>query len=248
MAGPPKYHPPVSVPGWAYAAFMRRLTPKIALALSLGLLVTLGVAWGCALRSPVERTYYGVLRDGPFPKSAPQVPPEWLVPLAPGSRIGSSYSEYRGFGIVHWEHMVGEWNDGPPSGLLAEHRLLGRRAGWPLVALEWTGRAETEFSATAPDKIKTRGGLEAPDWLRPEIRVDISPSSPEYLPFIPVPFGLVVDTFVYALLVFLLMFIPVAARRAIRRRSGRCPACGYDRAGLAAKARCPECASIPAHT
>jgi hypothetical protein len=26
-----------------------------------------------------------------------------------------------------------------------------------------------------------------------------------------------------------------------RRREGKCPACGYDRAGLAAGANCPEC-------
>jgi transposase InsO family protein len=35
----------------------------------------------------------------------------------------------------------------------------------------------------------------------------------------------------------------VARRRA---RAGRCPKCGYDRAGLAASAVCPECGSLPA--
>jgi hypothetical protein len=31
----------------------------------------------------------------------------------------------------------------------------------------------------------------------------------------------------------------------IRRRRGRCTTCGYDRRGLAAGAKCPECGTVP---
>lgn len=31
-----------------------------------------------------------------------------------------------------------------------------------------------------------------------------------------------------------------------RRRLGHCPQCGYDRAGLAAEIKCPECGTVPA--
>jgi hypothetical protein len=34
--------------------------------------------------------------------------------------------------------------------------------------------------------------------------------------------------------------------RAVRRRlAGRCPKCGYDRRGIAADAKCPECGTVP---
>ena len=31
-----------------------------------------------------------------------------------------------------------------------------------------------------------------------------------------------------------------------KRRAGLCPSCGYDRRGLAADAKCPECGTVPA--
>jgi hypothetical protein len=34
-------------------------------------------------------------------------------------------------------------------------------------------------------------------------------------------------------------------RVALRIRRGRCPACGYDRSGLANPSACPECGTVP---
>jgi hypothetical protein len=51
---------------------------------------------------------------------------------------------------------------------------------------------------------------------------------------------------------FLLCAVPTAilSRRdyilTSRARAGRCPKCGYDRRGLAADAKCPECGTVPA--
>jgi hypothetical protein len=52
--------------------------------------------------------------------------------------------------------------------------------------------------------------------------------------------GLLTNTAFFAILWFLLLFIPAAARRALRRRAGRCLTCGYDLRGLQA-GPCPEC-------
>ena len=41
-----------------------------------------------------------------------------------------------------------------------------------------------------------------------------------------------------------LFVIAGAARVAVRRRAGKCPWCGYDRGGLAADAKCPECGDV----
>jgi hypothetical protein len=61
------------------------------------------------------------------------------------------------------------------------------------------------------------------------------------LPLTPIPAGFAINTLFYAAILALpLSFFPI--RRRLRARRGRCPKCGYDRAGLADPAApCPEC-------
>ena len=61
------------------------------------------------------------------------------------------------------------------------------------------------------------------------------------LPLLPIWPGFAINTAVYALLLFIGWRAPGVIRRAVRRRRGRCVACGYDRGGLDAGAACPEC-------
>jgi hypothetical protein len=60
-------------------------------------------------------------------------------------------------------------------------------------------------------------------------------------PCVPVVFGLVFNTITYAALAGGLWQIPLVIRRHMRRCRGRCPMCGYQRAGLRVNAPCPEC-------
>ncbi|HVU64866.1 MAG TPA: hypothetical protein VHC70_12875, partial [Phycisphaerales bacterium] len=60
-------------------------------------------------------------------------------------------------------------------------------------------------------------------------------------PVMPIWSGLALNTLFYGTIAWGLLFLPGTVRRWRRRRGGRCVKCGYDRAGLAAGAPCPEC-------
>jgi hypothetical protein len=61
------------------------------------------------------------------------------------------------------------------------------------------------------------------------------------LPTLWYPPGLAIDTALFAAAWLHLLLVPKALRRNIRRGRGGCIFGGYDRAGLASDARCPEC-------
>lgn len=64
--------------------------------------------------------------------------------------------------------------------------------------------------------------------------------APRLIPLTPVWPGFLINTFLYAAIVAVLFIAPKRIRRAVRRRRGRCVACGYDRRGNPSGA-CPEC-------
>jgi hypothetical protein len=61
------------------------------------------------------------------------------------------------------------------------------------------------------------------------------------LPLCPLWPGFALNTLFYAAFAYGLWQIPLAIRRRRRRRANKCVKCGYDRAGLAENATCPEC-------
>lgn len=80
----------------------------------------------------------------------------------------------------------------------------------------------------------------------------VPPESEWKLPFAPGPalwWPLLVNTLVFASPWMLLLSLPplfvFAVRERRRRRLGRCPACNYNRVGLATDAVCPECGVAP---
>jgi hypothetical protein len=61
------------------------------------------------------------------------------------------------------------------------------------------------------------------------------------LPLEPIWPGFAINAVAWGMALFVVMRGGALARGAIRRRRGRCPMCGYDRAGLGVGAACPEC-------
>ncbi len=62
------------------------------------------------------------------------------------------------------------------------------------------------------------------------------------LPWIPMWTGLTLDAAIYGLILRLLCLVPSAIKRTLRRRRGACVKCGYDRRATA-NSLCPECGS-----
>jgi hypothetical protein len=61
------------------------------------------------------------------------------------------------------------------------------------------------------------------------------------LPLGILPLGFALNTLFYAAVLLGVVEGVAFARRRVRRAKGRCPSCGYDRAGLAEGSACPEC-------
>jgi hypothetical protein len=67
---------------------------------------------------------------------------------------------------------------------------------------------------------------------------------PVYLPFRILPLGFTLNTLLAAGVLLGLSEGFAFARRRVRRAKGRCPACGYDRAGITMDVACPECGGV----
>lgn len=131
------------------------------------------------------------------------------------------------------ERPAGTWGNWAHEATLNE-----MAAGWPMRALvcECDEPTQDPVSKLAVYPA-SRGGLTLPCHV---VKDGATIFLPRGLPYRPLWVGFAVNTMLYSAL----WALPVCAgpiRRAWRLRQGRCIVCNYDRRGLAAGARCPEC-------
>lgn len=191
-------------------------TVKLTLALPAGAVVTWAVACGCALWSDEL--------GGDWPSTGAglrwqtEVPADWPAPRF--------VSKGEGFG-----KNVETCGGSSSQGLTI--RAFVTDTGWPARAM----RATVVYDEHRRYRMS---GID----LRPPDRFD-----PEtLLPTRIVPLGFALNTLLAAGVLLGVVegvaFARLWVSRRVRRASGRCPSCGYDRRGLAADAACPECGRV----
>jgi hypothetical protein len=201
----------------------KRWTLKLALCLLAGAVVTWGVAWGCALspRGPVVRRTI----QGP---SALTEAAAMGVPLHHWYQSGTLHVEQHfdfGFEVLVLDLTRKSFTSDDTHHLPTEYIVSSDTwAGWPGRALWCGGRGSFPLE----------GALELPPILAQRLNV-------RKLPARILPLGFALNTLFYAAVVLGMVECVAFARRRVRRSKGRCPSCGYDRAGLANGAACPEC-------
>jgi hypothetical protein len=118
------------------------------------------------------------------------------------------------------------------------------RCGWPFKSLQdsvWTAHPMTGEAVTLRHHTLT-----PPSILHPlERGPNPAGSMRRRLPYEPVWPGLLGNTAMFAAVFWLVMPGRRVLRSLLRDRAGRCVGCGYDRAGLATDAKCPECGTVP---
>jgi len=115
--------------------------------------------------------------------------------------------------------------------------IMQKAYGWPCRSLYWNWDNGVNQVNTRPGEPITRA-IRLPQ--RQAQFGTLSLDERRALPLAVIPIGFAMNTLLYAAAMWLLIPGPFALRRAIRRRQGRCVACGYDLRG-AEHERCSEC-------
>jgi len=112
------------------------------------------------------------------------------------------------------------------------HHVVRTLVGLPMRSMQctevWRDSSGSPDIDGIPIKRDTLG------WLRPTYNVG-------ELPMRILPLGFALNTLLAAGVILTLTEGAGAWRRRARRTRGRCPWCGYDRAGVVVAAACPEC-------
>jgi hypothetical protein len=227
---------------------MRRLSIA-ALYLLLGAIVTIVVAWACAVlidgsaalvmtdlrgvtaAQPPRWNVIAGRRPGSYvirSDTSGIPPPPIPIPIDTPLQEMSAYLDRHdgGFGrqqvvdIPRWSRAAT-----PPTEGDEQHRAVWEDArGWPLVCLvsychDFGGRVERPWSI---------------DLGEPQAVANL----PRVLPLRPILDRFAIDAVFFAVVLWAITLGPAAVRRFVRRRRHRCPACGYP---VGESDRCTEC-------
>jgi hypothetical protein len=126
------------------------------------------------------------------------------------------------------------WLPTPPEDDTEYAEWGARAAGWPMLCLASRSNAPTTGARKTSWSMRIRPAT---------VTAGAAPRDPDEgaIPLRPLPLGLAANTLLYAAPPFIVLAAIPAARRALRRRRGLCPVCGYDRRGLGGASPCPEC-------
>ncbi len=251
---------------------MKRLAIKLVVFLLLGAVTTVGVAWSSVWWAPLPVTdvlennpavesqsaaalhgpNYFVMRIGRQRRiGADRVWSSWLDPDAPVSVSFISDPHIRP------EHVAPSWARlALPTPEYADgdvHERTVEARGWPLIALRSGYVHRRNLVPGGPpflDASETRVGAwplrdlaVAPQIMNYGAATMPAVSTVQHLPLHPMWPGFLINTFFYAVILWLLWSTPFATRRLTRKRRGRCVRCGYDLRHAEHEA-CPECGSV----
>ena len=158
------------------------------------------------------------------------------------------------------------WTPDPITGMSTLHdSVYFTESGWPFYSLtgiawqatdhDWEGHQEhrKQLSSAAFDGTSLPPPFQHPErWIFEGTDEAIfgtagplSSQFPMIKPRRPIPIGFALNTVLYAMTLWVLMFLPVALRRCVRSLRGRCLSCGYDLRATTTW-RCPECGTVTA--
>jgi hypothetical protein len=197
---------------------------RIVCCLIGGLIATVIVAAACLFysRSHMVEDHGGISSDD----------------RSPGAVTFKHGQRYAGFGYREWMDCYATAFKTASGSSIIGAGVTSGWCGWPFLAFatprhhfashcanrtEWDKIVKTAYARSSTSDV-------VPPFFR------VRPS--RQIPTRPAGAGLVGDVLFYAVLIGGCWFGLSAARRAWRRRRGRCSACGYPMGGLA---RCPEC-------
>jgi hypothetical protein len=148
----------------------------------------------------------------------------------------------RGGGVYHarplWgEFAIGHAPDTQPARGPAHPVGCDVGYGWPCVALWFQVRGfEANLSSWGAEII---GGYPVQGVPDPKVMMGC-----RVIPLRPAWIGIGINTVVFSVVWFAVLFGPAAIRRVRRARKGLCPRCGYDLRHTGAGRPCPECGSM----
>lgn len=217
----------------------RGIVIRAVMALILGVITTVGVAWGLAMFQVWGDPIGGQeeMAPGDSERLRVEVHQVWQTGVVMRNVVAGTEPEEGGGTLML------PWTSGIRVGLKPEEVDiswgLARRAlvdglpvfggeearGWPCVAMY-------SMSMRLTDPPSRRGGI--------RVRKDPQGLDDRFLPLIPIWKGFAIDTGLYAAGWGLVLIVPGVIRGAIRKARGRCPRCGYD-LKREFEAGCSEC-------
>jgi hypothetical protein len=211
----------------------------IAICLGAGAVISVAVAWACALGFDpdrvVGRPLHGAENQGAF--SIAELEPLRLLRDQSASddeivvcdevRLGANRRVV--YVDPYWRAAIDSVHEVGFDTTLVAPLCVRVSAGWPWTALV----GERRIAGVRPTSGET---VFDNDWMF-GVRLPGDVLARD-LPLEPMPVGFALNALVFAAVVWLLLLAPFATRRMLRRRRGLCERCGYPRGE---SARCSEC-------